>query len=348
MLIIASVGHNITEEQIIKMILTGADVLRFNLSHRSIDNYIESVQKAEKVIDSLNASVKKFIDFPLNKHRLGFFEGQTFPVQEGSELILRSADYSPDCLEFIPLNIPHIGSKVSLGQIIAIGDGEVTVQIKDIISSDIVKIQIINSGIIRNSKTVNLGNNYAIYDEDYMVEIYKKTLEQINGLHPDYLACSYISKSFIEKIKLLFPPKTNRLKYIIKIEKNITAEELNAICQDNFFDMILIDRGEMGVNMPFEKIGLLQKQIMSRAKKFSKPILISTHILASTIHNYIPTRADICDLTNIVLDGAAGIIFGYETGLNKRAAYTIATAKKIINEVEKYQAKLANHLTVTN
>src|SRR3989339_167414 len=271
MLIIASVGHNITEEQIIKMILTGADVLRFNLSHRSIDNYIESVQKAEKVIDSLNASVKKFIDFPLNKHRLGFFEGQTFPVQEGSELILRSADYSPDCLEFIPLNIPHIGSKVSLGQIIAIGDGEVTVQIKDIISSD-----------------------------------------------------------------------------IIKIEKNITAEELNAICQDNFFDMILIDRGEMGVNMPFEKIGLLQKQIMSRAKKFSKPILISTHILASTIHNYIPTRADICDLTNIVLDGAAGIIFGYETGLNKRAAYTIATAKKIINEVEKYQAKLANHLTVTN
>ena len=118
--------------------------------------------------------------------------------------------------------------------------------------------------------------------------------------------------------------------------------------QDSFFDKILLDRGELGVNMPYEQVGTLQKSLCQKAKNCDKKVIISTQILESTINNYTPSRADILDLTNLVLDDAYGIMLCRETGINARPAYTISTAKKIIAEAEAYKKTLVPHPIAIN
>lgn len=335
MLIIASLGQNITEDKIRKIILSGADVLRFNFSHHTPEKNIQLMHVALHIADNLNSSVKMMVDFPIDKPRLGYFDAQLFAVQEHKELILQSAEYSPDCNEFLPINIPHLGKMVVPHQIVAIGDGEVSVQITEIISPDAVKALVLNNGMIRYLKTFNLNSNGN--NHDGLIETYQKILQELASLRPEFLAMSYINQTFVARIKALVPHHDSHTKLIIKIEKSITDAEIDTLCHDAFFDVILIDRGEMGVNIPFEQVGILQKKIMAVARKYHKAIFVSTQILSSTTTNYIPNRSEILDLTNITLDGAAGIVLCYETGSGQRPAYTISVAKKIIEETKKYK-----------
>jgi pyruvate kinase len=338
MLIVASVGLNVTENHLTKMILAGADVLRFNLSHHSIEKNSQFIRTAEQIIYNLNSSVQQMIDFPLNKIRLGYFDSQIFSVQENQEITLRSASFSPDCNDFIPVNTPKIGEKVKINEIITIGDGEISIQVTEISSSDIIKARVFNNGTIRNTKTLNI--NAPGYSNEEMKDIYRKTLNEVLHFEPNYIALTYDGGEFTKFIKEeLLPTKPRQIKIVAKIEKEIPLEKLQQLCLDPHFDIVLVDRGELGVNMPFERIGLYQKQIVSLAKKTNKLIWISTQILMSTITNFIPNKAEITDLTNIVLEGANGIVFGYETGSGKRPAYTISTAKKIIKEVESFKAR---------
>lgn len=343
MLLVASVGMNSTENQITKMILAGADVLRFNLSHHSFEKNAQFIRTAEQIIYNLNASIQQMIDFPVNKVRLGYFDSQIFSVQENQELTFRSASFSPDCNEFVPVNTPKLGEKVKINQIITIGDGEISIQVTEISSQDTFKARVFNNGTIRNTKTLN--TSVPGYSEEEMKDIYKRTLKEVLPFEPNFIAFSYFGKNFNEYIKKeLLPVKPHQTKIILKIEKEISVEEVQQLCLDNYFDIILLDRGEIGVNMPFEKTGLFQKQISAIAKKNNKPIWISTQILMSTMTNFIPNKAEISDLTSIILDGAAGIVLGYETGSGKRPAYTIATAKKIIKEVELYKSRQQQNL----
>ena len=121
---------------------------------------------------------------------------------------------------------------------------------------------------------------------------------------------------------------------MLKIEREIPLNEIDQLCQWNNFDALLIDRGELGVNMPYYKTGIYQKSIIRIAKQYKKPIIISTQILESTMTNYIPNRAEILDLTNSVLEGVKGIMLCRETAINPRAAYSLSVARRIIEATE--------------
>lgn len=338
MLLITSVGLQKTEEKTQKMILAGAEVIRFNFSRHTVKQNIELIQTVQNVADELHSATKILIDMPISKTRIGDFDIKTFAVRIDEEFICKSAPYSPDCNLFIPINITKLGEKVRQHQVITIGDGEIATQVIEIIDSETIKIKILNNGIFQYMKTVNIGQDDSA---DRLMNNYQTILNQIQSINYHYIAVSYISPEINEKIKQLKNLKQNsHVKIIIKIENLNGIKDVASILNDPFYDLVLLDRGELGVNLPFEQVGIVQRQLIDMCKRQGKRLIISTQILESTINNYTPNRAEISDLTNMVIDGAYGIMFCRETGINTRPAYTISVAKKIIDETERYQNKI--------
>ncbi|MBT4120472.1 MAG: hypothetical protein HOA57_01805 [Candidatus Magasanikbacteria bacterium] len=342
MFIIAGIGLNsFSEDKIRKIILAGADVLRYNFSYRSIEANAKHIQVAKEIIDELNTSAKILIDFPIGKVRLGDFDTKILGVREGEDFILRSGNYSPDCTQFIPVQLDKLGEKVRLHQTITIGDGEIAMQVTQIIDHSSIKVKVLNNGAIRFMKSFNAEQ---FFTEEEMLEKYKKIINKINIIKPHLIAFSFINTETNEEIKKFLaqkiPNSNSGPKKIIKIENREGLSRIKEICQDNFYDMIMIDRGELGVNLPFEDLGIIQKEITRIAKKFKKPIIVSTQILESTINNYTPYRSDIYGLTNMVLDGVDGIMLCQETAVGLRPAYSISVAKKIIEKSKIYKNRL--------
>lgn len=338
MLIITSVGLQKTEEKTQKMILAGAEVIRFNFSRHTIKQNIELIQTVQNVADELHSATKILVDMPINKVRIGDFDIKTFAVRIDEELICKSAPYSPDCNLFIPINTTKLGEKVHQYQVITIGDGEIATQVIEIIDSETIKIKILNNGIFQYMKTFNIGQDDEV---SRLMNSYQTILNQIQCINYHYIAVSYINPEINEKIKQLKNLKQNsHVKIVIKIENLNGIKDVASILNDPFYDLVLLDRGELGVNLPFEQVGIVQRQLIDMCKRQGKRLIISTQILESTINNHTPNRAEISDLTNMVISGAYGIMFCRETGINTRPAYTISVAKKIIDETERYQNKI--------
>lgn len=338
MLFIASAGFYTPKEKLRKIILAGADILRYNFSRRSIDENIEFIKLAQEIITELNASTKIMVDMPINKIRIGDFDIKIFAVREGEEFICKSASFSADCNEFIPIHTTKLGEKVHLNQTINIGDGEVALQVIEIIDAETIRIKILNNGTLHYMKTVNTG-----YASDYnkLIEEYNNILNTIGNIDIDYLSISYLDYENNNKIKKLPYFIANNQKKIPKIIAKIdnieNVRQAENIFKDPFYNIAMIDRGELGVNVPYEVSGIIQKQITTIAKSYKKPLFISSQILESTINNFVPLRSEILDITNMVLDGVDGIIFCRETGYNTRPAYTLSVAKKIVAAIKKYQ-----------
>jgi len=336
-MIIATIGHgSLREDKIRKIVLAGADILRYNFSYKIIEEHLELVKTGQGIIDDLHAKIGILIDLPLIKIRLGDFDSKIFSVRENDEYIIKSANYSPDCNLFIPVDAKKIGEKVVVNQTITIGDGEVSLQVIEVIDGDTIKVRFLNNGLFHYMKTFNIKSQK---DETEILKMYTGAIDKIAPLQPQFVSISYLSESLNEKIKKIIKTKEElrHTRIIVKIENYHDRAGLIKICQDNDYSYILIDRGEIAVNMPFEQMGIYQKEITKIAKEQNRPVIISTQILESTVNNFTPSRSDITDLTNMVLDDISGIMFCIETSSGNRPTYPIAVAKKIINTVEKYK-----------
>ncbi len=338
MLIIAGIGLNsFSEDKVKKIILTGADVLRYNFSYRDSEENISHIKTARRAIEELNSNTKILIDMPIPKIRLGDFDIKTFGVKEGENYYFKSASFTSDCNEFIPVQIKNLGEKIKLHQNITIGDGEISIHAINIIDKDTIEATVLNNGVIRYNKSFNIENGF---DKEQFINEYSLILDKTKDIKAHYITISYVNAEVNEKIKNLpfWKQASNKekIKKIIKIENKNALDDIEKIVQDDFYDYILIDRGELGVNTPFELLGLIQRRLIKLAKNNRKRVIVSTQILESTINNYIPYRSEITELTSLVLSKVDAIMLCQETAVGARPSYSISVAKKIINEVEKY------------
>ncbi len=334
MLIIASSGTQLTEERTRKILLSGADIIRVSLLKRSPEKNVHLIKKIQDIIDDLNSSAKILLDLSFNRVILGDFDIKMLAVREGEEFICKSAAYSANCQEFIPIQVEKLGENVQLNQTLIVGDGEVALEVIEIINHDTIKVRMLNNGILQYMKPINIRSDQDIGE---ISEKYIGIINKVKDLEIRFISIPYIERSINEKIKdKLAKPlnKIRKVKKIIKIGSVASLKDIDSILADPFYDMVIFNRGLAGVNFPYERIGLMQKEIVKKAKRHKKSVIIFTDILESTMRNFIPSRADILDLTNMVIDGVDGILFGVETNGYARPAYTISVAKKIIETVE--------------
>ena len=337
MLIIATISKNSYAPAKIEEIITaGATILRFIFSHGSPAEMEEHIKIAREVITRLKRlDVKILADLPGAKLRLGRFEPIELPVKSGQEIIFKSAAESVLPQEFIPVNAPEIGLLVQENQEISLGEGDLSLLVKKIISPDSFQAISLNDGLIQNMKGFNVGIGV-----DELNHITTDTLAHIKilpNIKPDLIAVSFVnSAKHLEEVRGLIkasfgsdqiPPLVAKVETVQGVEK---IEEITASA-----DWLMVARGDLALTAPYELLGVYQKRIIIAAKKAGKPVIVATQILESLLDKRRPTRSEILDLTNIVLDGADAIMFAKETGLSLTPGFSVKIAQDIINAVEK-------------
>ena len=166
MFVIATVGLNKTEEKARKVLLSGAEAIRFNLSRYTPEVNLNIIKITENIVDELNSNTKIILDMPINKIRLGDFDIKDFAVREGEEFYFKSGSYTMDCNQFIPVKTSGLGEKVNLHQTISIGDGEVSIQVVEIIDQETIKARILNNGILQYYRTFNIP--YRLRNDEFI------------------------------------------------------------------------------------------------------------------------------------------------------------------------------------
>ncbi|MFA6254773.1 MAG: pyruvate kinase [Patescibacteria group bacterium] len=340
MYIIATISKSSYPANKIEEIITaGATVLRYNFAHGSPQELKTKIDIARPVIAKLGLEnkIKILADLPGSKVRLGDFAAKEYPVVKDQELTFASKDFSPDLAEYVPVAFPAVGTLVKKGQIFTLADGEIAFVVTSIVDQDSFKARALNTNAILNMKGINIGEKI-----DQLDHFNEKTLNHIKNLaqiKPDWVAFSFVnSRDYLIKAKKLLAEVTTKdwqPLIVSKIESPLGLKNIKEIIKET--DIIMVARGDLGLTMPFENLGISQKEIVRQTKAAGKPVIVATQILASIVSSYVPTRAEILDLTNLVLDGVDGMMLSRETGISLTPGHSIQVAKKIIAAAENFK-----------
>jgi pyruvate kinase len=343
MYIVATISKNsYSAEKIEEILKAGATVLRYNFSHGTPEEMVEKVTIAQNVIKKLNfqKKVKILADLPGDKMRLGNFAGGQFPVEKGQKVIFKVAKESQNPKEFIPVDVENICKLIKPTQIITLADGEIAFQIKKIVNATTFTAEALNTRHIPALKAINISRGI-----DTLNHITEKTLAHIERalpiLKPEWIAFSFVnSKEYLKKARTLLSKNGINWdhKLVSKIESPLALKNIDAIAKE--CDILLVARGDLGLTIPIEEMGIAQKRIVKAAQKAGKQSIVSTQILDSLLTQFVPSRAEILDLTNIVLDGTDGIMLAKETGISLTPGYSVEVAKNIIETVEKNEMRI--------
>lgn len=334
--IIATIGPASKSKEILKqMILEGVDVCRLNFSHDVHEAHAETVKNIRDLNKELNTNVAILVDLQGPKIRIGEVENNNIFIEKDQTI------------EFV--NNPIIGNSkklyvdyedfavdIQVGEEILIDDGKIKLICTETNGKDSAKARVIYGGEISSRKGVNLPQTDlqvpSMTDKD--IEDAQFALE----LDVDWLALSFVRRvSDIIELKQLVRRKKKRVNVVAKIEKPQAIKNIDEIIAEA--DAIMVARGDLGVELNFSTVPLLQKQIVEKCINMSKPVIIATQMMESMIENFRPTRAEANDVANAVLDGADTLMLSGETSVGKYPVLTIQNMHQIIEhtEGEKYE-----------
>ena len=330
--IIATIGPSSMNKDVIKnMIKEGVDVVRINMSHSTFDearNIILNVREINRELDCVTGIM---IDTRGPEIRINELQERKVKLEKGNTIRILKNNIKGNS-EMISITLPEALNYIKLGQHILLNDGSVNLEVvsKD---ADALICEIKNDGFIKGKCSVNIPD--ADFDLKFLSEYDKETIKFAVLMQVDYLALSHVNSDLdiLDVNDLLIDLDDGHLQIISKIENRNAIEEIDAILKVS--DGIMIARGDLGVEMEIEKIPSIQKKIANSAKDSGKICIIATEMLSSMQDNPRPTRAEVSDVANSVLDKTDAIMLSSETAIGKYPIETVKTTNKIIDEIEK-------------
>jgi pyruvate kinase len=329
--IICTLGPSTDNDNVLKeIILAGMDVARFNFSHANHEEHLGRLKKIDKLRKELNIPVATLLDTKGPEIRIGTFkddmkvqlkEGQTFTLTsrevEGNETI-------------VSISYPNLIYDIEIGTTILIDDGLIEMFVTDITATDII-CKVKNSGVISNKKGVNVPGIHLS-----MPFISDKDREDILfGIkhNYDFIAASFVrTADDIKEIRKMLNKHNSQTKIIAKIENYQGVEHIDEII--DISDGIMIARGDMGVEIPYEEVPVLQKMIIKKVYNAGKQVITATQMLDSMIKNPRPTRAETTDVANAIYDGTSAIMLSGETAAGAYPVDALKTMVKIAMRAE--------------
>ena len=328
--ILATIGPSVfTEEKITDLIMAGVNGCRLNFSH---GNYVERDQqiawiRAAAVKKGRSVAILQDLQGP--KIRLGALKNDRMDLKAGDELILDSAITEHDGSFILPVQY-NLAEKVQVDEPIYIFDGKIKTHVTEIVSKTAIKIKVENEGFIMSKKGLNLPN--TDFSGDIITEKDMADIEFGASRDFDYVALSFVqSASDIEKLRQILLSHGSTAQIIAKIEtkKAIeTDENLEAIVKAT--DGIMVARGDMAVEAGGEVVPIVQRKLISLCRKHSKLCIIATQMLGSMVDNPEPSRAEVSDVANAVLQGADAVMLSDETANGAYPVEAVKEMKKVI------------------
>ena len=330
--IVATVGPSSSKPKIIeKMILEGVNVFRINFSHANYDLVKEKIEIIRSIDKKLNTNSSILGDLQGPKIRLGKIE-ENCKILAGQEY-----EFYTD-KEFIGnnnkgyINYNDFAKDLSKNEKILIDDGKLIFKVISSNKKSYVKAKVIQGGVLKSNKGVNLPNtklslpaltNKDINDAKFIFE---------NDF--DWIALSFVrTKNDIQDlIKLMNKNLDYKIPVIAKIEKPEAIKNIDEIIK--LSDGLMVARGDLGIEIPAEEVPLIQKELVIKAKKSRIPIIIATQMMESMIENLSPSRAEVNDVANSVMDGADAVMLSGETSVGNYPVEVVKSMASIINKVE--------------
>ncbi len=331
--IVATVGPACDSyEQLKNLVIAGVNVFRLNFSHGSHEDKKKIIDNIRAINKELGCTIAILGDLQGPKLRVGEIENNRLDVKVGDVLTLTN-EKCVGTLEKIYVSYPNLAGDVLVGNTIMIDDGKIEVKVLSIEANGDVKVTVTLGGIISSKKGLNLPDTKislpALTEKDLedAAFIIKEKL--------DWVALSFVRRvADIEILRKILDDNKSKAKIIAKIEMPEAIVNLRDIILVS--DGIMVARGDLGVELPVEKIPLIQKEIIRKCIHRAKPVIVATQMMESMIDRVKPNRSEITDVANAVIEGADAVMLSGETATGQFPVLVIETMRKIITEVEEY------------
>ncbi len=314
------------------MIRNGLNVCRLNFSHGKHEDLVETIKSIRSLNHRFGTHVSILADLQGPKIRIGKVDGGEVELKGGSKIKIVTEE-SLSTSEKIFINYEDFLKDVKAGERILIDDGKLMLEIKKV-SKDHAEAEVHFGGPLSSNKGVNLPNtklSLPCLTEKDMADLEFALEHDI-----PWIGLSFVrSSKDIKELKEIIKKSGRESKVIAKIEKPEAVADLDAIIEET--DGLMVARGDLGVEVPMEEVPLIQKKIVKKSRKKCKPVIIATQMMESMITNMAPTRAEVNDVANAVMDGADAVMLSGETSVGDHPIEVIKAMYKIIVHTEKFK-----------
>jgi pyruvate kinase len=311
---------------IARLFEAGADVFRINMSHTSQDRMRELVEMIRAVERDTGRPIGVLIDLQGPKLRLGTFEGGSVMVKTGDTFVL-DADAAPGNAARAYLPHPEIFATIKPGHPLLIDDGKIKLTVIEVDSNRIVTRATVG-GKLSDRKGVSLPDTTIPFSS--LAAKDRSDLEAALEIGIDWVAMSFIQRP--EDVAEAKKITRGRAAVMAKIEKPQAVHRLSEIIE--LADALMVARGDLGVEMPLEKVPGVQKQMTRAARVAGKPVVVATQMLESMINAPVPTRAEVSDVATAIFEGADAVMLSAESAAGQFPVQAVATMNRIAEEVE--------------
>ncbi len=320
-----------------ELLKAGANIFRLNFSQADIDEQQKRFDNIQTAVKNTGIVAGVIQDLPGPKIRIGNFGSDTVCLKEGKMFTLTTDQCQGD-QNRVSVNYPFLPKEVSPGDFIYIDDGRIKLEVSGIKDNDVV-CKVLIGGEVKSRKGLNLpGSELSV---NALTEKDLASLEFGIKNKVDFVAVSFVRRaSDILGLRKILEERGCQAKIIAKIETPQAVENIDEIISAS--DSIMVARGDLAVEIPFEKVPFVQKMITGKCNEVSKPTIIATQMMESMVENERPTRAEVSDVANAVLDGAEAVMLSEETAVGKYPLEVVADMAKIIEETERDRELLPN------
>ncbi len=329
--IIATIGPACNNKTVLEeMIKEGLDVCRLNFSHGTHEDHKKAIQLIHQLNDELGTNVAILVDLQGPKLRIGDVENNGVMLENGKTIVFTS-DKCLGTPEKVYMSYKEFPKDVKPGETVLVDDGKIKLEVIETNKKNSVKLKVIAGGILSSRKGVNLPNTKVSLPS--LTEKDTKDAHFALKHNIDYLALSFVRKAEdIHILRDIIKQHKREVRIIAKIEKPEAIENFDAILKET--DGVMVARGDLGVETPFNRVPVLQKLLVHKCIQQAKPVIIATQMMESMITNFLPTRAEATDVSNAVLDGADAVMLSGETSMGKYPVETIINMQKVISSTE--------------
>ena len=331
--IVATIGPSCnTFDKLVELVQAGVDVFRLNFSHGTHEDHNKAIGYIQEINEQFNTHVAILADLQGPKLRVGKIENNALPLEDGDVITLVNEEVI-GTREKIYMSYESFAADCKPGERILMDDGKLEFEVLETNGTDTVKLKCLHGGVLSSNKGVNLP------DTDIklpcLTEKDLADLEFILTKPVNWIALSFVRRaSDVEALGQIIEAHDHPAKIMAKVEKPEAIENIRDIVKAS--NGIMIARGDLGVEMPLERLPITQKEIIVMCMQFSRPVIVATQMMDSMINNPSPTRAEITDCANAVLDGADAVMLSGETSIGKHPRKVVQAMSRIIEEAERH------------
>jgi len=313
-------------EQLIK---AGMNVARLNLYHDTYKEHARRIQTLKKLTQALAPPIAVVLDLPGPKYRTGKLKDGQATLKRGAQVILTTKQIEGNA-GVISVNLPTLTQDIKVGDTVLLDDGAMQLKVLERQGTE-VRCKVMVGGILTEGRGLVVPGmrTSGPFISDTLRECILFAIRQ----HADYLALSFVSSAEdVNSVRAILREHGAGIPIIAKIERGVAVDKFDNILVAS--DGIMVARGDLGVDIPLEKVPLVQKEIIKKCNQAGKPVITATQMLESMVNAPRPTRAEVTDVANAIFDGTDAIMLSEETAIGKYSVQAVKMMVKIAREVE--------------